>query len=347
MLCKSQYVFDEGIILNAEATSVLSACLVNGPVTITAHDVVINGSVSWLSVNTLTIISRHHITFTDTAKIHCSGGGITLKAGIEDPTGQGNVIFSSPRTIIADKCQVTVHYNPVLDEDECKYYSPQHYREYIVSSAYYIDTYMLINDADDLANMQCMFHVNYALSRDIDLGGMDFAPIRVTQPIKKFFSGRFDGNNFAISNWQSPLVSDYDDMGLFGIIWAREHDPAVISNLILRNFSVNGGTRTGALAGSLVFVNVINVHLDNVTVTGSSVIGGIAGSVEYSLLKNISTTNVIVNTFVEYSGIIAGAIRNSHVDDLTTVGFHIEDNERELAALRLDLAIRAWQYILA
>lgn len=341
VLCSSRYAFKEDIIINGRLAELTSVCLEDNSVIITAPEVSIDGSIEWSSNHTLTIISRHHITFTSSANIRCTHGGITLKAGIEDPSEEGTLIFTSPRTIIGTNCEINIHHNPVRGKEQHKYHNPTRFREYVIAPR--ISTYMLVNDAYDLGNIQCFFAADYALSRDIDLANMELAPIMVTRPYRKYFSGRLDGNNFSISNWRS-LSPDNDDMGLFGVIASGERDPAIISNLILRNFVVSGDERVGALAGSLVNVVLSNIHLDNVSVEGSTMIGGVAGSVEYSTLTNISYSNITIMS-VNYSGSIAGAIRNSYVDDITTVGYASEDNEREMEDRQRELIIRMFQYL--
>lgn len=123
---------------------------------------------------------------------------------------------------------------------------------------------------------------NYRLMADIDLRGVDFAPIG-SEEIP--FTGRFDGNGKTLSNLTIERGAASRNLGLFGCIKGAE-----IVNLTLENAQVTGGSRIGTLVGAALAdaaggkANLIgNCHATGtVTATGTAVIkqtdaGGLVG----------------------------------------------------------------------
>ncbi len=123
---------------------------------------------------------------------------------------------------------------------------------------------------------------NYRLMADIDLSGVDFAPIG-SEEIP--FTGRFDGNGRTLSNLTIERGAASRNLGLFGCIKGAE-----IVNLTLENAQVTGGSRIGTLVGAALAdaaggkANLIgNCHATGtVTATGTAVIkqtdaGGLVG----------------------------------------------------------------------
>ena len=123
---------------------------------------------------------------------------------------------------------------------------------------------------------------NYRLMADIDLSGVDFAPIG-SEEIP--FTGRFDGNGRTLSNLTIERGAASRNLGLLGCIKGAE-----IVNLTLENAQVTGGSRIGTLVGAALAdaaggkANLIgNCHATGtVTATGTAVIkqtdaGGLVG----------------------------------------------------------------------
>ena len=123
---------------------------------------------------------------------------------------------------------------------------------------------------------------NYRLMADIDLRGVDFAPIG-SEEIP--FTGRFDGNGRTLSNLTIERGAASRNLGLLGCIKGAE-----IVNLTLENAQVTGGSRIGTLVGAALAdaaggkANLIgNCHATGtVTATGTAVIkqtdaGGLVG----------------------------------------------------------------------
>ena len=72
--------------------------------------------------------------------------------------------------------------------------------------------YTLISSVDDLNQIRQNLSVNYALTQDIDLDTVDWQPIGDQDTP---FTGRFNGNNYQISN-VSYTGDTYKHLGFYG-----------------------------------------------------------------------------------------------------------------------------------
>ena len=99
--------------------------------------------------------------------------------------------------------------------------------EYVVLYAVvYPEGYTPISTAEELKNIS--LDGKYALVCDIDLGGAEWTPIGTKEDP---FTGEFDGQGYAISNFKITTGRQY--VGLFG------YNKGVIKNLGVENFTVN------------------------------------------------------------------------------------------------------------
>lgn len=82
---------------------------------------------------------------------------------------------------------------------------------------------------------------SYKLTANIDLSGETFTPIgnSVTP-----FSGRFDGNGFAVSNLTVALGKESQNVGMFGVTRG-----ARLKNIVLNDVNITGGSAVGGLVG--------------------------------------------------------------------------------------------------
>ncbi|MFR7473947.1 MAG: hypothetical protein ACLUVV_04715 [Christensenellales bacterium] len=118
------------------------------------------------------------------------------------------------------------------------------------------------------------------MMEDIDLSGVDFAPIG-SEEIP--FTGRFDGNGKTLSNLTIERGAASRNLGLLGCIKGAE-----IVNLTLENAQVTGGSRIGTLVGAALAdaaggkANLIgNCHATGTVIHGTAVkqtdAGGLVG----------------------------------------------------------------------
>jgi hypothetical protein len=121
----------------------------------------------------------------------------------------------------------------------------------------------------------------YALGENIDLGGLNFAPI--TNGANTEFRGTIKGNNYIIANWSYDNINA-DFVGLFRILNYSD-----VRDLGLINFQVRGRSYVGTLAGGV----------GTVSHNGDSVLGA-----EYITLDGIFTTGSVTAADVYAGGII-------------------------------------------
>jgi len=129
-----------------------------------------------------------------------------------------------------------------------------------------------IATAEELAAMRNNLNGIYRLVSDIDLGGVDWAPVgSASSP----FNGIFDGNGFTISNL-AVARAGHDNVGLFGF------STGLIKGLTIDGAAVSGRNNVGGLAGS-----------SSGRIEGCSVLGGgISGATNTGGLAGISTGTV-------------------------------------------------------
>lgn len=167
--------------------------------------------------------------------------------------------------------------------------------------------------AEGLLNVANMLDGSFILMCDIDLGGIDWTPIG-TQAAP--FTGKFNGNNFTISNFTITQNTADGDMGMFGVnagqvvnvytdnvTMTTNKDTKQAGMLVANNQgkirrSVIGGVidaaqlaedaKLGGLVGyssELVETSTANVDL-NVSTTGKASVGGIIGHQEGNIIRN-------------------------------------------------------------
>lgn len=139
----------------------------------------------------------------------------------------------------------------------------------------------------------------FVLAKSLDLRGVDgFVPIGNTYAP---FVGEFDGAGRAlvgltIDRSSAALGAAQNDVGLFGVIGvnpnfgANPEDPGDVHDLVLRDFKVKGGSRVGALAGSVWSESTIeDVVVLSGTVNGEgTAVGGLLGQVVASDMATAS-----------------------------------------------------------
>ncbi len=149
------------------------------------------------------------------------------------------------------------------------------------------------------------------LVADIDLNGIDFAPIGGMT--KKAFTGTFDGGNHVIRNLSVNVTDDSSPAGLFAT--AR-----IVKNVKLENVNVAGHFKTGALVGDGVCARIENCHVNGGSVTATTNsqndnannVGGLVGylssefgtSPTYSYVTDCSVKNLTVKAYRDVAGLV-------------------------------------------
>ncbi|NVO13666.1 MAG: S8 family serine peptidase [Rhodoplanes sp.] len=230
-----------------------------------AGNITVDAVITWSSANTLTLSAYNNVTFNYYARAINTGGGSLIIRADNSGTGVGTVNFiyyMGPTVDFSGSTgTVSIYYNPL------SYASPSTFTAN-VATAYsgQLTSYMLVNNASDLANISTNLSGTYALGRDFSAATFaGFSPGTA-------FSGTLDGNgglgvNHTISNLG---LAGSGTFGLFPIITAS----GTVRNLTLSDVSI---TATGANAtmGAVAGINYGTIR--NVTVTGTVDGGGFGG----------------------------------------------------------------------
>ena len=133
--------------------------------------------------------------------------------------------------------------------------------------------YSVINNATDLSNIRYASAADYILGKDIDLEGVEFAPI-------PDFSGTLDGRGNSIKNL-TINAENQDTVGLFGVVTGK------VKNLQFEDSNIKGNINVGILAGQLKSPATIQDVTVEGTITGLTNVGGLAGYTENSIIDKV------------------------------------------------------------
>ncbi|MFR9585326.1 MAG: hypothetical protein SNI20_04285, partial [Rikenellaceae bacterium] len=137
--------------------------------------------------------------------------------------------------------------------------------------------------------------INAVLLADIDLNGEEWIPIGTSETA---YSGTFNGGGYTINNLTINSTNDYQ--GLFGYI-----NGGSISNLIIENSQVQGGSYTGAICG-YSSGTISSCGIVDGSVSGSGFyVGGVVGYTSSSLTSCYNTGSVSGSSSV--GGVVGGA----------------------------------------
>lgn len=160
----------------------------------------------------------------------------------------------------------------------------------------------------------------FELTRDIDLGGMEWIPIgfyrngsEINRGESAWFEGYFNGNGKTISNFRLYRPS-WNHVGLFGMVKNSE-----IENLTVKpGYVITAGENAGILAGSVENSVIRNVKTAGALRTFGNT-GGIAGEVsEGTVIENCTADHIAMDSGEEketYTGGIAGRASESLIAD--------------------------------
>lgn len=162
----------------------------------------------------------------------------------------------------------------------------------------------------------------FQLTKNIDLGGMDWMPIGFygseadmyrgnIQP----FRGHFDGNGKTISNFRI-YQPDWSEIGLFGAL-----EDASVENLTVKpGYVLHAGKNVGILAGCADGSEIRDVTV-NGTLNACGNVGGIAGYIENgTVIENCTADHMALNSGTEqetFAGGICGSASESLIADCT------------------------------
>ena len=166
------------------------------------------------------------------------------------------------------------------------------------------------------------------LTSDVDLNGVAWAPIGMTNA----FLGTFDGGNNTISNLTVNVTDDNNAAGLFAS--ARK-----VMNVKMNNVKVSGHYKAGAIVGNGLCAIIENCHVDGGSITSTpnsekdnaNHVGGIVGylyadgSNAQASVKNCSVKNLTITAYRDVAG-IAGTIGATNGSVSAEVSDNIIDN---------------------
>jgi hypothetical protein len=168
----------------------------------------------------------------------------------------------------------------------------------------------LVATASDLCNVGNNLSAYYKQTADIDMAGVTFTPIGVSNTTA--FTGTYDGDNHIISNLSINATTDYT--GMFTYV-----NGGTLKNIKLYKEIVNSTKGyTGGLAGQIINnSSVTNCGSSGATITGVNYIGGLFGTCASNVSKcfvvglNMTGTSIMLGGF-------AGAI-NANVSSQVTI----------------------------
>ena len=107
----------------------------------------------------------------------------------------------------------------------------------------------------------------FVQTEDIDLGGLDFAPIGSSS---QNFKGTYDGDGHTVSNFTQNVTAT--NAGLFGYVAGSIQDLTVADATI-----TSTAGNVGVLVGRLQSGSITGVTVRDSSVTGTTSAGGLAG----------------------------------------------------------------------
>ena len=183
--------------------------------------------------------------------------------------------------------------------------------------------YTYISTAEQLKNMK--LDGNYALSCDIDLGGIEWTPIG--KDGVNYFTGIFDGKGYTISNFKITESKEY--IGFFGYF------DGSVKNLNIENFYYTPVKSSSTTIGGVVAMNY-NGTVDNCTVSGvisvPSYNGGtyateyIGGVVGYNYLGTTSNCTANVNISASFTSTTYSSSNIAYVGCVSGANLGTVDN---------------------
>ena len=155
---------------------------------------------------------------------------------------------------------------------------------------------------------------------NIDLTGVDYAPIGYTDTDEIYFSGNYDGNNFIISNITSTGKQDSDGqttVGSFGFIVEAKIENIHVKNADFLAIGNNSYAHAGGIVGVAYDSSIKNCFVENSTIESkrnpsqNNCAGGIAGYCAGGTFEKCISNNNIINSQC-YGGGFVGEIDDDY-----------------------------------
>ena len=155
---------------------------------------------------------------------------------------------------------------------------------------------------------------------NIDLTGVDYAPIGYTDTDEIYFSGNYDGNNFIISNITSTGKQDSDGqttVGIFGFIVEAKIENIHVKNADFLAIGNNSYVHAGGIVGVAYDSSIKNCFVENSTIESkrnpsqNNCAGGIAGYCAGGTFEKCISNNNIINSQC-YGGGFVGEIDDDY-----------------------------------
>ena len=280
-------------------------------------DITIASPLTWSTAAGLTLDAYHSINVN--ANIANTGGASVTLYADNTGTGLGSVSFAAGKTV-STAGTVSIFYNPSVNPagsivNSTSYVSPAENFALNVTGGGTLASYMLVNSAYDLQNVQNNLTGSYALGRDIDAGataswnsGAGFAPIgNASTP----FTGTLDGQTHTIADLTINRPSDYY-VGLFGELG----DGAAVSHLGLIGANVTGGQSVGILAGDMNGADISQSYTTGV-VSGDSTVGGLVGGADGGQIFQTYSSASVAATW-NFAGGLVGSSSSSITQSYAT-----------------------------
>jgi hypothetical protein len=119
---------------------------------------------------------------------------------------------------------------------------------------------------------ECIWDKHFKLMADIDLSAYMGTSFNIIGSYNYPFTGVFDGNNHAISNYTYTSTDTYY-IGLFGGVEGEIKD----LGLIAPDVDAGTGRFVGSLVGSLIDGTVTNCYVEGGSIVGDNSVGGLVG----------------------------------------------------------------------
>ena len=289
------------------STSTLESDLALANVTVTTGttgsqhgDITVASSVTWASGSNLTLSAHRNITVEDGVSISATGGGNLVLQADAIGTGVGTVSFQGSGNASVKTGSISIFYNPPNG-----YALPTDYSSYVSGGTDV--AFMLVNNANELAEIETNLNGSYALGKNIDastLGG--FTPMG-TPSVP--FAGILNGADHTISGL--TVSSSSSTVGMFSVM------TGTVENLILKHVTVSGGGGYNWYVGGLAGENQGGLIRD-VSISGTvstnpgsfQIVGGLVGFNSGTIANSSSTVAVNVgagannNAQYSYGGLV-------------------------------------------
>jgi filamentous hemagglutinin family protein len=314
-------------------------------------DIFVNTPITWGSNNSLTLSAYNNINvneniFNNNAS---SSAGVILQAD-NAGTGAGTITFASGKNVtLLGSGAVDIYYNPVTFGAQDTIYTggttPTQYMLIHGIGTDFTDT--TTRSLATLSNLSALWNQNFALSKNIDASvtsswnsGQGLTPIASAATP---FTGKLDGQGYAISNLTIAPTATTNDLGLFrvlgntglirnlGLISAVIH-PASTNVIgigalvglnrgyIINSYSsgsvIGGNDNVGGLVGVNIDGGVIDSSYSSSIVSGVGSVGGLAG-VNYNYItsiRNSYSTGTVTGTGENVGGLVGLNIAGSNID---------------------------------